>query len=669
MPFSSQEQVNRRNPPAFGASEDIVKPACSLPLPPNKRMPQRSTALAAVAALVQQQLPAIYETTPATNFICDTSSPSAFAGMSASAFPARLAVCSASGGEEPGSAAAAAAATLVAAETTASTAVTVSVSQMAYQSINAGHSATPPAAAEVVPQQHHHHHHHQQQQQQQQQQAHAMTIIHAVQQQQQQQQQRARVVRRRRVELLVPPTSTCPYAGCRFALQHACAEQASAGAPAAERWVWASPVYHPVLCQGQALCSCIVTKAHAINPANPTAATLQILAAMLERPLETKYCPSCPVRRDVLSEALLDFPFFSRKARLHTVGAKPIAAADLKRGAHEAQAISLVGLLESGEFSDIVIVIDGTPGQLPASPQVTFKCHKSILAAKSQSFKALFEANSQKTELRLQRTGASTFARYLYYCYSGELPRQSKLTAEEYLMLGAVSHACKTEELRQFCVQLLQATVTHHNVCDLLLTSQTHREPAQSALLLRFLGSHLRAASKSKGWDRMLQGMQGKAGVIVRKMSVIAKNSKQRRTAVSHPSTSVPSLAAKAALTARSLLSSSSAAASASTSTSAAALALALALRSSASVVLGVRGGPSVARKSQKTSGTGTSSLLMVTSAAAHNAGFATTTTAAAGLAAGGGGAAAAGGGGGGGESVSIASGAIASSLRMGWSP
>ena len=257
-------------------------------------------------------------------------------------------------------------------------------------------------------------------------------------------------------------------------------------------------------------------------------------------------------------------------------------------------------------------------------------------------------------------------------------------------MLGAVAHACKTEQLRQFCLTLLQATVTHHNVCDLLLVSQTHREPSQSKLLLQFLGVHLRAASKSKGWERMLQGMQGKAGVIVRKMSVIVKcGQRERRTAVSHHGETAASIVTKVQSrmpsNATSLLSSPTA--------------------SSASSVLGVQGGPSSARKAKKAGGTGSSSALFVSSSAAaaaavasmkenhrksssmamqvRNGGFAMGTggfaaadgggggsaAAAAHGHAGGGGGGGAGGGGGGSESGSIASGAIASSLRNGWSP
>lgn len=421
--------------------------------------------------------------------------------------------------------------------------------------------------------------------------------------------------------------------------------------------MWGSQVYHPVLSKGQALCNCVVSKAHAMNPSNPASATLVLLADMLERPLQTKYCSSCPVQKDVLAEALLDYAFFARKARLYTAGAKPITAVDLRRGAHEAQTVNLVGLLETGAYSDITIVVDGPP-------QVTFKCHKSVLASKSQSFKSLFEANSQKVELRLQRTGAATFARYLYYCYSGELPRHCKLAAEEYLTLGAVAHACKTEHLRQFCVTMLQSTVTAQNVCDLLLKSQTHREPSQSALLLRFLGVHLRAASRTKGWDRMLQGMQGKAGIIVRKLSVIARNG-QKKTAVSHLGESSAYLVSKA----RSRLSASSGSISA----------------------IGVQGGPSVARKADKvqagkarpssmpmlamaSSSSSSSSTPAATSADAalkeiNSRHAATGSAGALGNNSNSSGASSQCASAAGGESASIASTTIASSLRMGWSP
>ena len=294
MSFSSN--VNRQNPPRFGGSGCTVKPATFLPLPPNKRMPQRTAG----GKNSTRQLPA-YSAALISDTSSSKSTPSESTGMSALPSPAGADTGSASGGEEPRPAAA---------QPTPRASPNAPTSQQqqaaAHQSINAvlptAHSGTAPAGATATTVQ-----------QQQQQQAHAMAVTHALQKRQQQQQQQQQQVRRRRVELQVPPASTCPYAGCRFILQHACAEQAAA--PAAERWVWGSVVYHPVLSQGKALCSCVVKRAHAINPSNPTSATLQILAAMLERPLQTKYCPSCPIRREVLSEALLDYPYFSRKAR------------------------------------------------------------------------------------------------------------------------------------------------------------------------------------------------------------------------------------------------------------------------------------------------------------------------------------------------------------------
>lgn len=345
---------------------------------------------------------------------------------------------------------------------------------------------------------------------------------------------------RRVIDLKIKPESHCPYAGCKFQLQHTRhgdAASASSGAGGKgiaallkDRWEWLTPIYHPVLAQGVPLCSCMLRRGVAANTANPTAGMLAVLARMLEDPLRSPYCPACPIRRDVLAEALLDYQFFSRKVRLYTEGAAPLTDSDIRRGAHEGVTANLLGLLESGAYSDIAIVVDAH--NQSESQQVRFKCHKTVLAANSKSFAALFEsAKAQSTgELRLQRTTPATLARYLYFCYSGDLPRKTVLQPEEYLMLAAVAHACKTESLRQFCVAMLQTTVTTNNVCELLLASQYYKEPSISALLLRFVGVHLRAVARGTSWERLLAGVTGKVGVIVKKLNVIASKRKSAGT-------------------------------------------------------------------------------------------------------------------------------------------
>ena len=248
--MSHSLQVNKNicllYPPVF-LSERKTKPAAALPLPPKKRMRHRGASVRGhrppPSPSSSEQRHEEKKTRSGTNPPINTGTSSALpSGLSASSLDTSTS-SSASGGEEPSTAA-------VATGESDHGSVTVSdVTQplpkgfgqtATCQSINAALStATPAATVQKLPQP-----------------QQPMPASHRVQQEQEQQlpppqSQQTRVVRRRRVDLQVPPTSASPYAGCRFTLQHACAEQASAGAPVAERWIWGSQVYHPVLSKGK----------------------------------------------------------------------------------------------------------------------------------------------------------------------------------------------------------------------------------------------------------------------------------------------------------------------------------------------------------------------------------------------------------------------------------
>lgn len=169
-------------------------------------------------------------------------------------------------------------------------------------------------------------------------------------------------------------------------------------------------------------------------------------------------------------------------------------------------------LLKSGDFADVRIVI-GEP------PSKTFRCHRAVLAARSPAFVHLFKINKAGGELRLRNTRPETFARYLHFCYTGEVPRSAELTAREYLELGFIAYTCKTEALRQFCATMLQAQLTVGNVSELLLVHQKFKEPAHTDILLRFITRHVRAVTSTKSWVKMARVMPGKIGVIVRKLA------------------------------------------------------------------------------------------------------------------------------------------------------
>merc|ERR1719309_515791 len=75
----------------------------------------------------------------------------------------------------------------------------------------------------------------------------------------------------------------------------------------------------------------------------------------------------------------------------------------------------LLGLLEEGDYSDVLIQCEGRH----------FKCHKAILSSRSPVFRAMFQHKSmleqQKNAVDIQDLSAATVERMLKYVYSGRM--------------------------------------------------------------------------------------------------------------------------------------------------------------------------------------------------------------------------------------------------------
>jgi len=90
-------------------------------------------------------------------------------------------------------------------------------------------------------------------------------------------------------------------------------------------------------------------------------------------------------------------------------------------------------LLDNGKLSDVVLQVRGKE----------FRAHKTILAAGSKVFAAMFEnkATKEARESRVDITDIEpeVFERLLNYIYSGAVPKMDKLTAWVFIAADKVS--------------------------------------------------------------------------------------------------------------------------------------------------------------------------------------------------------------------------------------
>ncbi|XP_029650042.1 BTB/POZ domain-containing protein 9 [Octopus sinensis] len=120
---------------------------------------------------------------------------------------------------------------------------------------------------------------------------------------------------------------------------------------------------------------------------------------------------------------------------------------------------NLADLIEKSEFSDIVLCVEG----------VNFKCHKVILAARSDYFRALLyggmlESQPGTKKIELQNTSAKAFDALRKYMYSGRI-NLVEAKEENLLDILGLAHQYGFVELESSISDYLKATLNIQNVC------------------------------------------------------------------------------------------------------------------------------------------------------------------------------------------------------------
>eukprot|EP00039_Didymoeca_costata_P019307 m.337005 g.337005 ORF g.337005 m.337005 type:complete len:473 (-) comp18021_c0_seq1:173-1591(-) len=350
-------------------------------------------------------------------------------------------------------------------------------------------------------------------------------------------------------------SSSSPFAGCHFNMRVTLPSESASWELA--DYVWESEIYHPLLKKGKPLCGCIIRTAQRIFQQgfaeSCQAAVLSIVAKLVESPIRWSMCPSCNPDMGILSEAMARPDFFNRKAKVHTPGAQKLTDADIVGGCDMQRTTPLSflsRLLTTGEFSDIDVFVyppstaelhdasntrkvDGEPREKlkNRTRPTVFRCHRTILANKCKSFAAMFRNTVDSGRIVIKNVEPKMFAKFLEFVYTDSIAGRESLTVQEFQQLGYIAHTCKVEDLRLFCLTVMQCGVSIDNICDLLVNNQRWKEPAHTEILLRFLSANLNQLVNTPAWCRLLSNVKGDALITLRKLSqaVIRKQQIRRQ--------------------------------------------------------------------------------------------------------------------------------------------
>lgn len=223
---------------------------------------------------------------------------------------------------------------------------------------------------------------------------------------------------------------------------------------AAHTLIWESPIYHPYLAQGQALCECVTLRDRASREMRSEEEVAAVLVQLLRRPLHWQPCESCHTHAQALAEAHSDPTFFARKARVRTPGTHPLPDEDLMAIGRPAFDMQL--LLTTGAFSDLKITVGKT----------VFRCHRTVLAASSAGFARLFATQPDGGSIRID-SGISprSFGLFLKYIYLRQMPSVD-MSLDVLIDLIILAATYEVSRLHQFCMAALYSCVRVETVCE-----------------------------------------------------------------------------------------------------------------------------------------------------------------------------------------------------------
>lgn len=146
-----------------------------------------------------------------------------------------------------------------------------------------------------------------------------------------------------------------------------------------------------------------------------------------------------------------DLAFFMRKARAHTPNTSPPSDDELRGGQ---LSMNFLPLLTTGAFSDVKLLVDKT----------VFRCHRTVLAARSPVFRTLFDQGGDGGSLRIGcSSDPRAMARFLQYIYGSVLTGRNAVDIAMHFELCNLAREYKITALHHHHVACLARRMTHES--------------------------------------------------------------------------------------------------------------------------------------------------------------------------------------------------------------
>ncbi|XP_039267485.1 speckle-type POZ protein-like [Styela clava] len=170
----------------------------------------------------------------------------------------------------------------------------------------------------------------------------------------------------------------------------------------------------------------------------------------------------------------------------------------------------LEGLLEGGDFTDCTFFVEGKE----------FKAHKSIIAARSVVFRAMFQHEMEERKLNrveISDISADVFREMLSFLYTGAAPNLDQMAAE--LLAAADKYAL--QRLKVMCEESLCTNLSVENVADILILADLHNADQLKEMAIDFINSHAIDVMETAGFNSMVRSHPHLMAVAFRALAAI----------------------------------------------------------------------------------------------------------------------------------------------------
>ncbi|VDP10438.1 unnamed protein product [Soboliphyme baturini] len=153
----------------------------------------------------------------------------------------------------------------------------------------------------------------------------------------------------------------------------------------------------------------------------------------------------------------------------------------------------LGALFESQQFTDCTLFVQGKE----------FRVHKSILAARSAVFAAMFEhemEEKKRNRVLITDVDADVLHEMLRYTYTGRAPSLDRMA--DHLLAAADKYAL--ERLKVMCEHALCAGLTIDNACDTLILADLHSAEQLKQQAMDFINAHASDVMDTSGWKTLV---------------------------------------------------------------------------------------------------------------------------------------------------------------------